>query len=84
MEVTLTAVEVTGTIDEHRQLQLDGLLPVAGPMRVRVIVLYPLTDEWDEAEWLRTAARNPAFNSLKEPQEDIYSVADGQPFHDEV
>ena len=84
METALSAVEVTGIIDEHRQLQLDELLPVAGPMRVRVIVLYPLTDESDEAEWLRAAARSPAFASLKEPQEDIYSVTDGQPFHDEV
>ncbi len=84
MESTLTAIEVTGTIDEHRQLRLDHMLPVAGPMRVRVIVLYPLADEPDEAEWLRAASRNPAFDFLKESNEDIYSITDGRPFHDEV
>ena len=80
METLMTAVELTGTIDENRRLQLDDLFPVAGPKRVRVIVLYPLDDEWDEAEWLYAAARNPAFASLKEPEEDIYSLADGRPF----
>lgn len=53
-----------------------GSLPISGPMRVRVIVLYPVDDEWDEAEWLRTAARNPAFEFLSDQEEDIYSLAD--------
>ena len=77
----LTAIEVAGTIDGNRQLQLDSLLPISGPMRVRVLVLYPLTDEWDELEWLRAAARNSAFDYLNDPKEDIYSLADGEPFH---
>ena len=84
MEATLTAIEATGTIDENRQLRLDELLPVSGPVRVRVIVLYPLNEEWDETEWLQAAARNPLFDSLNDSVEDIYSLADGKPFHDEV
>ena len=84
MESRMTAVEMTGTIDEHRQLQLDDLLPVPGPMRVRVIVLYPFDSEWDETEWLQAAARNPAFSFLKDSEEDIYSPTDGKPFHDQV
>jgi len=35
----------------------------------------------DEQEWLRAAAANPAFDFLKEPGEDIYTLADGEPFH---
>ena len=84
MEGTMTAIEMTGTVDEHHRLQVDGLLPVSGPMRVRILVLYPLSDEWDEAEWLRAAARNPAFAFLSDPEEDIYSLADGESFHDQV
>ena len=84
METAMTAIEMTGSIDENRQLQLDGSLPVSGPMRVKVIVMYPLTDEWDETEWLRAAAHNPAFDSLNDPEEEIYSMADGEPFRDEV
>lgn len=75
----MTAIELTGTVDERRQLQLDDLLPIPGPKRVRVIVLYSPIDEWSEMEWLQAAARNPAFDFLKDPEEDIYSLADGKP-----
>jgi len=84
MESTMAAIEMTGTVDEHHRLQLDGVLPILGPRRVRVIVLYPLSEEWDETEWLQAAARNPAFAVLREPEEDIYTIDDGEPFHDEV
>lgn len=82
MEGTMTAIEMTGTIDEHRQLKLDGTLPVSGPMRVRVLVLYPLSEECGEMEWLQAAARNPAFTFLRDQEEDIYTLGDGEPFHD--
>ena len=80
----MKAIEMTGIVDEHHQLQLDGLLPVSGPVRVHI--LYPLSDEdeWDETEWLRAAVRNPAFAFLNDPVEDIYSLSDGDTFHDEV
>jgi hypothetical protein len=84
MESKMTAIEMTGTVDEQHRLQLDGILPISGPRRVRVIVLYPLSEEWDETEWLQAAARNPAFAVLREPEEDIYTIDDGEPFHDEV
>lgn len=38
--------------------------------------------ELAEYEWLKTAARSPAFDFLKAPEEDIYSLADGKSFHD--
>ncbi len=38
--------------------------------------------EQDDGEWLKAAARNPAFDFLREPIEDIYTLADGKPFHD--
>lgn len=37
--------------------------------------------EIDDREWLRAAATNPAFDFLKEPEEDIYTVDDGKPFN---
>ncbi len=84
MDAPLTAIEITGTIDEQHQLRLDEALPVSGPKRVRVIVLYPLNGDWDEAEWLRAAVSNPAFSELGDPAEDVYSLTDGKPFNDEV
>lgn len=83
MEPLMTAIEMTGTIDENHQLHLDGTLPLGGPMRVKVIVLYPITDEPGETEWLQTATRNPAFSFLSEPEEDIYSLKDGKPLDDQ-
>ena len=83
----MTAIEMTGMVDKHHRLKLDGTLPFAGPKRVRVIVLSPITeeaDEWNEAEWLKAAANNPAFDFLNNPEEDIYSPTDGKAFHDEA
>lgn len=87
MEATMTAIEATGTVDEQHRLRLDHVLPVTGPMRVRVIVLYPLAEEQEEPsedEWLRAMARNPAFEDLAAPEEDIYTLEDGEPFLDPV
>jgi hypothetical protein len=83
MEVVLKAIEVAGEIDEQRQLHLDAPLPVAGSSRARVITLIPEQTDLDEREWLRAATTNPAFDFLKEPEEDIYTLADGEPFHDQ-
>ncbi|MBI4703324.1 MAG: hypothetical protein HY744_19580 [Deltaproteobacteria bacterium] len=81
----MRAIETTGTVDGDRLLHLDEPLPVPGPGRVRVIVLFGDHDagETSEAEWLRAAVANPAYAFLREPAEDVYSLADGRPFHDE-
>lgn len=79
MESTMTAIEVTGMIDENHQLKLDRPLPLAGPLPVRVIVLYSTADDFDESLWLKAAAANPAFDFLNDPEEDIYTLADGKP-----
>ena len=76
MDAKMRAVELTGTVDEQHQLMLDSMIPITGPKRVRVIVLYPLDDEIDEDEWLYAAAHNPAFDFLKESAEDIYKLQD--------
>ncbi len=82
METATKAIETIGTIDAQHQLVLDEPLPVVGPTRVRVIILMPEESDISEVEWLRAAAANPAFDFLKEAEEDIYTLADGRPFHD--
>lgn len=82
MLVNLKAIEVAGTVDRDHQLHLDEPLPLDGPSRVRVIVLMPEPAEIDEAEWLRSASSNPAFQSLHDPAEEIYDLNDGRPFAD--
>jgi hypothetical protein len=81
--MVLKALDVVGTIDEQRQLHLDEPLPIVGPSRVRVIILIPEEPDMDEKEWFQAAVSNPAFDFLKEPEEDIYTLADGKPFHDQ-
>ena len=80
MHTQMTAVELTGTIDEHNQLHLDTKLPITGLKRVRVIVLATDEDEITEDEWLKAAAKNPAFQFLHDAAEDIYTLDDGKPF----
>ncbi|MCD4840475.1 MAG: hypothetical protein K8R08_00470 [Methanosarcinales archaeon] len=83
MQATTKAIETTGTIDAQHHLVLDGVLPITGPTRVRVIILVPEDSDINETEWLQAAAANPAFYFLKDSQEDIYTLSDGRPFYDE-
>ena len=82
MENPLQAVELIGTIDEKGQLHLDEPISAVGQGRVRVI-LFPEEADISEHEWLKAAAGNPAFDFLKDPAEDIYTLDDGQPFNDQ-
>ncbi len=86
MKAAMNAIEMTATVNEDHQLQLDAPLPFFGPQRVRVIVLYSSENDvvHDEMEWLKAAASNPAFADLAEPEEDIYTALDGDPFRDEA
>ncbi len=84
MQTQMTAIELTGTIDEHNQLHLDSRLPITGPKRVRVIVLTTDEEEISEDEWLKSAAKNPAFQFLHDAAEDIYTLEDGKPIEAEA
>ena len=80
METSLSAVELTGTINELHQIQLDEPLPSGVPKRVRVIVLFAVDgEEPTEKDWLRAAATNTAFDFLNDVDEDIYTLDDGEP-----
>jgi len=79
----MNAIETTGIVDAQHQLRLDEPLPIAGPRRVRVIILMSETGEIEENAWAKAAATSPAFDFLKDAAEDIYTRADGKPFHDQ-
>jgi len=83
MQTATKAIETTGTIDAQHHLVLDGALPITGPTRVCVIILVPEESDINETEWLQAAVTNPAFDFLKDPEEDIYTLSDGRPFYDE-
>jgi hypothetical protein len=76
----MKAIEVLGTVDEKSQFHIDEPLPIIGPSRVRIIVIYSGEEELEEQEWLRTASANHSFEFLNDPVEDIYKPTDGVPF----
>jgi hypothetical protein len=80
--VARRAIETTGTVDKEHRLVLDEPLPIAGPSRVKVIILLPEDSDLDEKLWLEAARSNPAFEFLTDPAEDMYTAADGRPFGD--
>ena len=81
MRSVINAIETTGIVEQQNRLVLDETLPIADESRVRVIILFPENDI-DEKDWLHAASINPAFDFLKDKEEDIYTQADGKPFHD--
>ena len=83
MENLLRAIEVSGTLREGRDFHLDAPVEITGSKRVRAIILVPDQDEIDDMEWARAASKSPAFDFLNDPEEDIYTMNDGKPFHDE-
>ena len=82
MVTNIKAIEIGGEIDEQRNLHLDEPLPSLTPCRVRVIILIPEEKDIEEHEWLQAATHNPAFDFLNDPEEDLYTLSDGKPFHD--
>jgi hypothetical protein len=48
-----------------------------------VLIPEEVSEEITESEWLYAASTNRAFEFLQEPEEDIYTMADGRPFDDE-
>jgi hypothetical protein len=72
--VAQRTIETTGTIDKEHRLVLDEPLPIAGPSRVKVIILLPEEADLDEKLWLEAARSNPAFEFLTHPAENIYTL----------
>jgi hypothetical protein len=81
MDITMRAIELTGSIDKQGQLHLDKPLANMGQGRVRVLLLFNEGD-LNEQDWLKTTSSNPAFEFLQDPAEDVYTIADGKPFRD--
>lgn len=78
----MQAVEAYGHIDNKGSLQINTPLPLKEG-DVRVIIMYAENESITEEElWLRSISNNPAFNFLKDQDEDIYSLNDGKPLHD--
>ena len=74
----MRAIKPTGILNIQGQIQGDRPIPQAKNRLVRVILLMP-EDELNEQTWLDTLSNNPSFAFLNDPEEDIYTLKDGQP-----
>jgi len=80
MMLTRKTVEATGTINHQNQIILDEPIPFDGTAHVRIIIFMPEETDMNEADWLHSISVNPAFDFLKDSEEDIYTLEDGRPF----
>jgi hypothetical protein len=79
----MRAIETTGTLTTQGQIELDHPLPQAKSSQVRVILLVPEDEGLSQESWLQAVSTNPSFAFLHDPEEDIYTLADGKPLDTE-
>ncbi len=73
------AIETTGRVIDARHIETTIPIPVG--QRVRLLIFLPSAadDEMAESEWMEAAIKNPIFDFLANPAEDIYTLDDGEP-----
>jgi hypothetical protein len=74
----MRSIECAGTISAQGELQLDQPLPQNHPSRVRIIVLFPESDDLSPEQWSKAVASNSSFAFLHDAEEDIYTLEDGK------
>lgn len=78
MDQSVRAIETTGRVIDPHHIETTVDLPVG--QQVRLVVLWPdVADDESELAWRRAAAQSGAFDFLKDSQEDVYTLEDGEP-----
>lgn len=78
----MKAIELKSKTNQKGELKITYKLQKA-EANVRVLILVDdASDENDEETWMSSISKNPAFDFLKDSQEDIYSLNNGEPFND--
>lgn len=75
----MKAIEVELKTDDKGTLKFDYNLNIKSA-DVKVLILYDELE--DDDKWMRYIVENPEFDFLKDSEEDIYTVNDGEPFVD--
>ena len=78
----MKAIEITGSINEQGNVELDQPLTTTKATRFRGILLFPELD--DAQEWSLAALKTSAIDLLNDPEEDIYTLEDGKPIDPEA
>jgi hypothetical protein len=79
----MRAIELSSKTDVSGFLKIEYKLNKSNS-NVRVIILFDEepNDPDEEKLWLMSISKNPAFDYLKEPEENIYSLQDGDSLND--
>ena len=78
----MKALEINSKTDEKGYLKLDYPLNISDKnVRVLVLIDEKNNEESEEVLWLKAISNNPAFKFLNDPEEDIYSLEDGEDFN---
>jgi hypothetical protein len=79
----MKAIEIKSQTDKTGRLKLDYKLDKA-EKKVRILILFDENPNEDDEKklWMNSVSTNPAFEYLKDTDEDIYTVNDGEPFND--
>ena len=79
----MKAIEINSKTDKFGNLKIDYSLNKKDS-KVRILIL--MDDDYlnpdDEKFWLQSLLKNPAFDFLNDPDENIYSLKNGEPFDD--
>jgi hypothetical protein len=76
----MKAIELNAKTDKHGHLKINYTVNQR-ESNVRVIILVDeKNDDIDEEGlWIKTISSNPSFDFLQDSDENIYSLADGEP-----
>lgn len=79
----MKAIEIKSSTDEFGHLKIDYQLDRT-EQKVRVLILFEdeKSNNDEEKLWMNSISSNPAFDFLNDPEEDIYSLNDGEPLSD--
>ena len=79
----MRAIEINSKTDKTGHLKINYKLDKS-ESKVRILIL--LDDDFLELEeeklWMNSISKNPAFDFLNDPVDDIYSLKDGEPLND--
>lgn len=79
----MKAIEINSKTDQNGRLKIDYQLGKS-EKKVRVLILLE-EDTYEQEEeklWIDSISQNPALHFLNEPEEDIYTIKDGEPIND--
>ncbi len=77
----MNAILINSKTDKTDHLRIDYQLNKKDS-NVLILLEDEISKDDEERLWLKSIAKNRAFDFLKEPVEDIYSLNDGIPLND--